>query len=93
MITLKNNQNGFVKNGSNKIIVTVLDNLIEHVHVKPIKEVGDGEYETSFTIIRYGYYTISVTVDGHHIPSTPYKYVIINKYVYMYIHNLICVHT
>ena len=43
------------------------------IQVRAIKEVGGGRYEASFTANRCGYYMISVIVDGHHIPGSPYK--------------------
>ena len=60
-------------NGSEKIIVTVFDKAMDYVDVKPIKEVGGGVYETSFTVSRYGFYSIHTTIDGQHIPGSPCK--------------------
>ena len=45
----------------------------EAIKVGPIKEVGGGRYEASFIASRCGYYMISIIVDGHHIPGSPYK--------------------
>ena len=74
MITLRDIDNDFVINNSDKITVNVLfDKTMEHVFVKPIKEVSGGIYEASFTANRCGYYMISIIVDGHHIPASPYK--------------------
>ena len=76
MITLRNKHNDLVIDESEMIMVTVLfDKTMESVFVKPIKEVGGGRYEASFTAIasRCGYYMISIIVDGHHIPGSPYK--------------------
>ena len=74
MITLRNKHNDLVFDESEKIMVTVLfDKTMESVFVNPIKEVGGGRYETSFTASRCGYYMISIIVDGHHIPGSPYK--------------------
>ena len=74
MITLRGIDNDFVINKSDKITVNVLfDKTKEHVFVKPIDEVGDGRYEASFTATRCGYYMISIIVDGHNIPGSPYK--------------------
>lgn len=72
-ITLKNSDNVSVINKSEKIIVTVFDKDMKSVHVKPITEVGDGIYETSFTVSTYGDYIAHITVDGHLIPGSPYK--------------------
>ena len=76
MITLRDMDYDFVINKSDKITVNILfDTTTKHVFVKPIKEVGDGRYEASFTVTRCGYYIISIIVDGHDIPGSPYKYV------------------
>ena len=74
MITLRSKYNDLLINESEKIMVTVLfDKTIESVFVNPIKEVGGGRYEASFTASRCGYYMISIIVDGYHIPGSPYK--------------------
>ena len=74
MITLRNSYNDFVTGKSRTLAVTVLfDKTKEYIFVKPIKEVGGGRYEASFTASRCGYYMISIIVDGHHIPGSPYK--------------------
>ena len=71
MITLKDYYNDFMIDQKEILIVTVLlDNFIENVL---ILEVGGGRYEASFTASRCGYYMISIIVDGHHIPGSPYK--------------------
>ena len=72
-ITLRDNDNDFVINQSEKLSVTVFDSTMKYVHVKPIKEVGDGVYEASFTVFRYGFFMIHITVGGHHIPGSPFK--------------------
>ena len=74
MVTLRNEHYDIVIDESEKIMVTVLfDKTMESVFVSPIKEVGSGRYEASFTASRCGYYMISIIVDGHHIPGSPYK--------------------
>ena len=74
MITLRNKHDDLVIDESEKIMVTILFNkTMESVFVKPIKEVGGGRYEASFTASRCGYYMISIIVDGHHIPGSAYK--------------------
>ena len=74
MITLRNEHSNLIINESEKIMVTVLFGKKRvPVFVKPIKEVGSGRYEASFTASRCGYYMISIIVDGHHIPGSPYK--------------------
>ena len=73
MITLRNKHNDLVIDESKKIMVTVLfHKTMESVFVNPIKEVGGGRYEASFTASKCGYYMISIIVDGHHIPGSPY---------------------
>ena len=73
-ITLRSKHKDLVIDESEKIMVTVLfDKTMESVFVSPIKEVGGGRYEASFTASRCGYYMISIIVDGHHIPGSPYK--------------------
>ena len=74
MITLRNKHNDLVIDESEKIMVTVLfDKTMESAFINPIKEVGGGRYEASFTPSRCGYYIISIIVDGHHILGSPYK--------------------
>ena len=74
MITLRDIDNDFVINKSDRVTVKVLfDKTKEHLFVKPIEKVGDGRYEASYTATRCGYYMISIIVDGHHIPGSPYK--------------------
>ena len=74
IITLRDSDNDFMTGKSETLAVTVLfDKTKEFVFVKPIKEVGGGRYEASFTASRCGYYMISIIVDGHHIPGSPYK--------------------
>ena len=74
MITLRNKHNDLVIDEHESITVTVLfDKTMESVFVHPIKEVGGGRYEASYTASRCGYHTISIIVDGYHIPGSPYK--------------------
>ena len=74
VITLRDIDNDLVINKSDKVTVKVLfDKTKEHAFVKPIEEVSDGRYEASFIATRCGYYMISIIVDGHHIPGSPYK--------------------
>ena len=74
MIMLKNKDNNPVTDGSKELNVFMQDiRGGEAIQVRAIKEVGSGKYEASFTASRCGYYMISVIVDGHHIPGSPYK--------------------
>ena len=74
MIMLKNKNNNPVTDASKQLNVFI-ENIRggEAIQVGPIKEVGGGRYEASFTASRCGYYMISIIVDGHHIPGSPYK--------------------
>ena len=74
MIMLKNKNNNPVTDASKELNVFI-ENIRdgEVIQVRVIKEVGDGRYEASFTASRCGYYMISIIVDGHHIPGSPYK--------------------
>ena len=74
MIMLKNKNNNPVTDASKKLKVFV-ENIRdgEAMQVTAIKEVGGGRYEASFTASRCGYHMISIIVDGHHIPGSPYK--------------------
>ena len=73
-ITLRNEHNDLVIDESEKIMVTVLfEKTKEFLFVNPIEEVGGRRYEASFTASRCGYYLISLIVDGHHLPNSPYK--------------------
>ena len=74
MITLKNKNANTVTDASKELNVFI-ENIRdgEAIQVGPIKEVGGGRYEASFTASRCGYYMISIIVDGHHIPGSPYK--------------------
>ena len=74
MITLRNKHNDLVLDEHESIMVTVsFDKTMESAFVNPIKEVGGGRYEASFTASRCGYYTISIIVNGYPIPGSPYK--------------------
>ena len=72
MIMLKNKNNNPVSSEElNVFIENIRDG--KAIQVRAIKEVGDGRYEASFTATRCGYYMISIIVDRHHIPGSPYK--------------------
>ena len=76
-ITFRDSDGNFVIGKKEKISVNVLfdnENMeYQYVCLKPIKEVGGGRYEASFTASRCGYYMISIIIDGHHIPGSPYR--------------------
>ena len=73
-IMLKDKNNNPIADGSKELNVFI-ENIKdgEVIQVIAIKEVGGGRYEASFTASRCGYYMISIIVDGHHIPGSPYK--------------------
>ena len=74
MIMLKNKNNNPVIDASKQLNASIKNiRGSEAIQVGPIKEVGGGRYEASFTASRCGYYMISIIVDGHHIPGSPYK--------------------
>ena len=74
MIMLKNKNNNPVTRSCAEInVITRKNKGGEAIQVRGIKEVGGGRYEASFTASRCGYYMISIIVDGHHIPGSPYK--------------------
>ena len=74
MIMLKNKNNNPVTRNCEEINVVVKETKGgEAIQVRAIKEVGGGRYEASFTASRCGYYMISIIVDEHHIPGSPYK--------------------
>ena len=75
MIILKNKNNNPVTGSCAEISVVAkkTNKDGEAIQLGPIKEVGGGRYEASFTASRCGYYMISIVVDGHHIPGSPYK--------------------
>ena len=73
MTMLKNKNDNLVINSSEELNVFIDKNRDgKATQARAIKEVGDGRYEVSFTAIRCGYYMISIIVDGHHIPGSPY---------------------
>ena len=74
MIMLKNKNNNPVTTSCTEINVIIKKTKGgEAIQVRRIEEVGGGRYEASFTARRCGYYMISIIVDGHHIPGSPYK--------------------
>jgi len=74
MIMLKNKNNNPVCESSEELNV-LIKNIRDDkaMEMMPIKEVGGGRYEASFTVNRCGYYMISIMVDRHHIAGSPYK--------------------
>ena len=74
IIMLKNKKNNPVTDASKELNVFI-ENIKDGkaIQVGAIKEVGGGRYEASFTASRCGCYMISIIVDGHHIPGSPYK--------------------
>ena len=74
VILLKNKNNNPVTNMSEKLNALIEDIRDDKViQVSSIKEVGGGIYEASFTATTCGYYMISIIIDGHQIPGSPFK--------------------
>ena len=80
MIMLKNKNNNPVTNCSEELNVFI-ENVRDGkaIQVRPIKEVGGGRYDTSFTINRCGHYMISIFVDGYHIPGSPSRLTVVSR--------------
>jgi len=55
------------------IQVLVINKSFEAVAVKPVLDIGGGNYAISFTPRVLGDHMISVVVDGQHIPGSPHK--------------------
>lgn len=74
MIMIKNKNNNPVSDAS-KDLTVLIENVRDgkDVQVTPVREVGDGRYETSFTANRCGHHMVSIIVDGQHILGSPYK--------------------
>ena len=74
MITVRDINNDVVSDSSEELNVSVqISKGDETIIVGPIDEAGGGRYKVAFTPIRCGYHVISVLVDEHHIPGSPYK--------------------
>ena len=74
MIMLKNENNNPVTDGS-KDLTVFIENIRDgkDVQVTPVREVGGGRYETSFTANSCGHHVISIIVNRQHILGSPYK--------------------
>ena len=55
------------------IQVLVMNKNFEPVAVKPVQDIGGGNYTVSFTPRTPGNHMVSVIVDGQHIPGSPHK--------------------
>ena len=74
IIMLKNkNNNPITRSCAEVNVIAKKTKDGEEIQVGPIKEVGGGKCKLSFTASSCGYYMISIIVDGHHIPGSPYK--------------------
>ena len=73
VLTLKdiNDDNAVGRAGT--IQVLVMNKNFESVTVKPVLDIGGGNYSISFTPTTLGDHVISVVVDGQHIPGSPHK--------------------
>ena len=74
VVTLKNKNSNLMTDsneGVNIFIKSIRDK--KAIQVEPIREVGGGKYEASFTASGIGHYMISIIIYGHHIQGSPYK--------------------
>ena len=55
------------------IQVLVMNENFESVEVKPVQDIGGGNYTVFFTPRTFGDHVISITVEGQHIPGSPHK--------------------
>ena len=56
--------------------VTVIKSVFHPTTVKPvvcITEIGDGAYNIEYAVPKVGKYSLAVTVDGDHIPNSPFS--------------------
>ena len=72
VLTLKD-INDDVAGKTGAIQVLVMTKNLEAVAVKPVLDIGGGNYTVSFTPRTLGDHVISVVVDGQHIPGSPHK--------------------
>ena len=73
ILTLKdvNNDNSIGRDSA--IQVLVMDKNFEAAAVKPVLDIGGGNYTVTFTPTTPGDHMIAVIVDGQHIPGSPHK--------------------
>jgi len=72
LLTLKD-INDVVVGKTGAIQVVVVNKNFEAVAVKPVLDIGGGNYTVSFTPRTLGDHIVSVVVDGQHIPGSPHK--------------------
>ena len=74
IITVRDINNDLVSDSSEELDVSVqMVKNGEVVAVKAITELDNGRYNALFTPNRCGDHVISVKVDGHHIPDSPFR--------------------
>jgi len=73
VLTLKDINDDVVVGKTGAIQVLVMDKSFEAVAVKPVLDIGGGNYTVSFTPWTLGDHVISVVVDGQHILDSPHK--------------------
>ena len=73
VLTLKDINDDVVAGKTGAIQVLVMTKNLEAVAVKPVLDIGGGNYTVSFTPRTLGDHVISVVVDGQHIPGSPHK--------------------
>ena len=83
-VTLRDKNENLVTNGSKEINVAIKNvRGDDAIQVRPIEELGGGIYNASFVARRCGYYMISITVDGSHVPGNSYTYVIDSRSMFI----------
>ena len=73
VLTLKDTNNENAVGKTSTIQVLVMNKNFESVAVKPVQDIGGGNYSVSFTPTTLGDHVVSVVVDGQHIPGSPHK--------------------
>ena len=73
VLTLKDINGNNAVGRASTIQVLVMNKNFEPVAVKPVLDIGGGNYTVSFTPRTLGDHMISVVVDGKHIPGSPHK--------------------
>ena len=73
VLTLKDINGDAAVGKTGEIQVLVMNKTFEAVAVKPVLDIGGGNYTVSFTPRTLGDHVISIVVDGQHIPGSPHK--------------------
>ena len=73
VLTLKDIDSDNAIGRANAIQVLVMNKNFEPAAVKPVQDIGGGNYTVSFTPRTLEDHMISVVVDGQHIEGSPHK--------------------